>query len=217
MKYFLVGLLALSLNFTVGAQTRVFPVQLNLSSKLTDNRGMPFFERNNTLSYNVEYDGVISLRAQIGKATKTLKFFTGFNPAGEAHVTTITPPEFEKQLSPYLSLETINHIAKSLDIQSSDLKILGLGSGKKLFPEGEGETFFIIVESKRLRRIRQAIYLEYLRNGGPRSGVLAFKPERFYPHITVGYTVKDIHEDDGLLKDIKHSLDSRFILVELGR
>lgn len=111
-----------------------------------------------------------------------------------------------------MTSEKINQIAQDYDIQSSDLRILGIGSGKKLFNGQMGETFFIIVESKKLLQIRNAIYKKYLDYKGPVSGPNAFKPNDFYPHITIGFTHDDIHESDGLIKDVKHSLDRRFQL-----
>ncbi len=196
---------------------RATVTELNISSAMTDNRRILFNERSTALALNVEYDDVKMIRAKIsGVLKKRLKFFDTWETEGEAHVTTITPPEFNNQLTPYVSQDTINRIAANLDIQASDVKVLGLGSGKKVFNGELGETFFIIIQSRKLLAIREAIYLEYLKNGGPKSGPKAFNPRRFFPHITVGFTHDDIHESDGLLKDVEHSLDRRFLLRVTG-
>jgi 2'-5' RNA ligase len=208
-------LLSLNICDAANAQMTNSPKVVTISSKMTQNKGMPFFERSGALALNVEYQDVKNLRADISKTLNfSLKFFDKWDPQGEGHVTVITPPEFTKQLAPYLvSEEDINRIADDFDIQSSTLKLLGIGSGKKNFNGVQGETFFVIVESARLLKIREAIYQVYLRNGGPVTGANAFNPQRFYPHITIGYTNEDIHENDGLLKDVKHSLDKRFKLT----
>lgn len=186
---------------------------LAISSAITYNARMPFFERTPGLALNVEYQDVKRLRSEISKIIgRELAFFKGWDKQGEAHVTTITPPEYNFQLKPYVSPEAINRIAQDFDIQSADVSVLGIGSGKKLFKGEMGETFFIIVRSNKLLQIRQAIYQEYLKNKGPVSGPNAFDPNRFYPHITVGFTHEDIHENDGLIKDVKHSWDERFSL-----
>ncbi|OGT48298.1 MAG: hypothetical protein A3E82_05775 [Gammaproteobacteria bacterium RIFCSPHIGHO2_12_FULL_38_11] len=57
--------------------------------------------------------------------------------------------------------------------------------------------------------IRRQIYQEYLANGGTRQ---AWDPDHYYPHITVGYSLRDLHESDGVIKDVAHSLDNRFEL-----
>lgn len=190
-----------------------FATELTISSAITDNSKMPFIERSSALALNVEYDDIKKLRAEISKALNLkLKFFDKWNHLGEAHVTTITPPEFTNQLVPYVTQEQINKIAEGLNIQASDVKVLGIGSGKKNFNGEQGETFFVIIKSKNLMKIRDAIYQEYLKNGGPASGDKAFKPLNFYGHITIGYTHEDIHESDGLLKDMEHSQDKRLEL-----
>lgn len=70
------------------------------------------------------------------------------------------------------------------------------------------ETFFVIVESEKLRKIRLKIWQAYVGKGGhPKDS----EPAWFFPHITIGFTKQDIHEPD-VLRKIKHSFDSRFYL-----
>ena len=203
----------LTLLFPLLTFAQTTPIVLSVRSELAETSGLPFIERESALALNVNYSGVEKLRREISKhIRKPLKFFTGWSPSGEAHVTTITPPEFQTQLSPYLDQKRINQLAEKLQIQTSDLEILGVGSGQKKFGKEEGETFFLIVRSRKLREIRRAIHRAYLTAGGPLTGPKAFRPDHFFPHITIGYTHLDIHESDGLLKDLEHSFDSRFRL-----
>jgi hypothetical protein len=187
------------------------PHEIRISSDILNTRSMPFIERESAVALNVPYKDIKFIRSEISKSIKRpLKFLQAWDIIGEAHVTTITPPEFNNELSKYISQEQINQIVARMKIQESDLEILGIGSGKKKFGKEIGETFFVIVKSAKLLSIRDEVYREYLKAGGP---VGVFKPRKFYPHITIGFTHEDIHEGDGLLKDLEHSLDRRFKLI----
>ena len=161
----------------------------------------------NALALSIPYGAIVTLRKKIEKQIgKKLDYFKGWNPAGEAHVTTISPPEFVNVLRHGISMKRINEIAREQKIQKADVKLLSIGSGKKVINGKEEETFFVIVDSNSLRNIRFKIYKEFVANGG---NAKSFDPSWFFPHITIGYTLKDIHEPD-VLKDIEHSFDDRF-------
>lgn len=158
----------------------------------------------NSLALNVNYESILKLRTRISTVIgKKLKFFQGWSLDGEAHVTTITPPEYVNTLRHYISIRRIHEIAIEENIQSAELEILGIGSGEKIIDGTKEQTFFVIVDSAKLRHIRMRIYREFVKNGGnPRD----FDPHWFFPHITIGFTLRDIHEPD-ILKNIKYSLD----------
>lgn len=161
-----------------------------------------------TLAMNIPYEPVKKIRQSLSqKLGYQLNFFKLWNPEGEAHVTVITPVEYDQMIKPYLSMESIEQIAQKLQIQKSDFKILGLGRGQAVVNSVPQETYFIIVRSLNLLNIRNQIYQEYLNHGGP---AVAWDPNHFYPHITVGFSLTDLHENQGVLKDVKHSLDRRF-------
>lgn len=165
----------------------------------------------NALAMNIPYQPIAEVRHQLSRVMSyQLNFFKGWSVNGEAHVTVITPPEYATVLSKYVSIQKINEIAIRNAIQNSDLQFLGLGRGQAMIDRQLQSTYFIIVYSKNLIFIRQQIYQEYLKNGGPKEG---WNPLHFYPHITVGFTLRDLHEQDGVLKDVTHSLDPRFQLV----
>ena len=88
--------------------------------------------------------------------------------------------------------------------------IQGLGYGTKQFDDRQGidQTHFIIVTSSNLLKIRHEVYNKYLENGGDAG---CWSPENFYPHITVGYTHKDMHYPD-VEKNLEKSLDKRLNL-----
>lgn len=192
-------------------------VPIPLSASILNNKALPFISHRGkglfqtALAMNVQYAPVKKVRKIISKIIQyPLKFHTAWNKNGEAHVTVITPPEYSQILKKYVSIDKIEQIALQNHIQSSDLSIMGIGKGSAKINGKKESTYFIIVHSKNLLKIRKLIYREYLKNGG-KAG--AWDPTHFFPHITVGYTLRDLHENNGVIKDVPHSLDKRFVLV----
>lgn len=180
-------------------------------------RPMPFITHtgsgpfDNALALNVVYEPIKSLRFSIEQVIKRpLDFNRRWDPQGEAHVTTITPVEFDRVLSKFVDMSEINAIAVANSIQSADLLVLGVGSGKKEINGVVEETFFVIVDSQRLRQIRAEVWRLFVKKGGNPK---AWDPTWFFPHITIGYTKQDIHEPD-VIKNIKGSWDQRFNLIK---
>ena len=181
---------------------------------LKANRHMPFDthvgsgEWDNTLALNVVYGPILELRQQISESVGyELDFLKLWKPNGEAHVTTVTPVEYWRKLRPHLSMERVNQIARSMNIQSAELTIEGIGSAARVKKSEECETFFVIVKSEKLLEIRRAVHKEFVKNGGEAE---SWDPENFFAHITIGYKNSDLHESNGVIKDVKHSLDKRF-------
>lgn len=188
-------------------------VTIKLSKNILDNSQMNFVPHANALAMNIQYQPILELRTQLAKATGLhLNFFDKWNPKGEAHITTLTPPEMEKILAnnqKFMTVKRVDEIAKEMNIQNSRISVEGLGSGRVVLNGVSESTFFVIVKSPELLKIRQQIYNEYVINGGDAK---AWNPTQFYPHITVGFTARDLHESDGVLKDMEHSADKRFFL-----
>ncbi len=189
---------------------------IHLSPAILENDQLPFeSHRGNqpfatALAMNIQYVPVKQVRLALSPFLQyDLNFFTGWNKNGEAHITVITPPEYDNILRPYVDIARIEQIAAQYDIQHSDLTVLGLGRGRVEINHRWEETYFIIMHSNNLLKIREQIYQEYLRNGGPAKN---WDPKHFYAHITVGYSLRDLHETDGVIKDVAHSLDQRFQL-----
>lgn len=184
----------------------------SLDVKIIDTSSMPFVPHlgpgafDNALALNVPYHALKELRAKIEKQTGlTLEYYKGWAQEGEAHVTVITPVEYWEVLRPYISIDEINNIATTHKIQETSLLILGIGRGKSVFKGKEEQTFFIIAASSRLKVLRQAVWKEFVKKGGNPE---AFNPNDFYPHITIGYTLRDLHIQDGVYKDVVHTYDS---------
>lgn len=210
-------LYVLALTFTLLFSSISFAIEyLPLSESVFHNEHMTFMPHrgegplDTTLAMNVQYAPVKTIRDNLSEILNyDLQFFKLWNPNGEAHITVITPPEYFTVIKQFVSIERIEQIALRMHIQYSDLTILGIGRGEAQINNKAEKTYFIIVQSQNLLRIRQEIYKEYLQNGGPAK---AWNPNHYYPHITIGFSLRDLHEADGVIKDMVHSYDSRFEL-----
>ncbi len=210
-KFFLIIIIViLKVSFSQGV------IDLQIENKILNNKELTFYSHrgdgpyDTTLAMSIQYQPVKLLRAELSKELEyNLNFFKLWNPEGEAHITIITPVEYFKNIKRYLSIERIEAIAQEMGVQSSEFEILGLGRGEAEVNQQLQETYFIIVQSPNLLKIRHQIYNEYLANGGPKEG---WNPDDYYPHITIGFSLWDLHISDGVFKDVEHSLDKRFNL-----
>ncbi|TNF29430.1 MAG: hypothetical protein EP319_07155 [Deltaproteobacteria bacterium] len=143
------------------------------------------------LSMDIQYSPIKELWKQTEIETG-LKL----NNRGEAHITTITPPEYFHQLKGVVTIEEIEEIASKMPLQASRFKVVCLGRGIK----DAMSTYYIVVESDDLINLRKKVEMLFLKKGGEKG---KFKAENFYPHITVGFTKRDLHESDGVIKDKK--------------
>lgn len=117
---------------------------------------------------------------------------------GEAHITVVTPIEFFDVLKSHLTMNEIDKLAQTLNIQRAGFEIKCLGRGQVTAEGKTDQTFYIVVNSVKLLEIRKEIQKLFEQKGG---AVNAFKAELFYPHITVGFTTRDLHESDGVIKN----------------
>lgn len=117
---------------------------------------------------------------------------------GEAHITVITPPEFDKILKAHLKIEDINQIAQSAKIQTIKWSTECVGTASAVIDNKTETTYFVVVNSPELLNLRMKIKEAFVRNGGNAKD---FRAEKYQPHITLGYTKRDLHEDDGVSKD----------------
>ena len=178
--------------------------KLAISPQILVSTSVPFISHSgpgafdNALAMNIPYQPVAMVRHQLSALLNyNLSAFKGWNAQGEAHITAITPPEYSI-LGRYVSIYKMNEIAAKNSIQNSDFQILGMGSGFLNVNSNIQSTCFLIVNSLNLLSIRKQIYNEYLRNGGPEG---SWNPLHFYPHITAGFTLRDLHEQDGVIRN----------------
>jgi 2'-5' RNA ligase len=145
------------------------------------------------LAMNLQFDEFLGMRSELEKQiNKQIKH------RGEAHITVISPLEFDQILSKKISIQEINKIAEEMQLQKSPFKKICLGKGTSLLEQQSEATYFVVVQSERLFQIRKMIHQLYQSKGGLASD---FNPEAFYPHITIGFTKRDLHFEDGVIKD----------------
>lgn len=117
---------------------------------------------------------------------------------GEAHITIITPPEFDNVLKDKITIQEINKIAERAKIQEAHLQYRCIGEAKKEIQGHREKAYFIVVIAPALLEIRKEIQKLYISRGGSKK---AFNPDLFFPHITLGYTLRDLHYEEGAIKD----------------
>lgn len=117
---------------------------------------------------------------------------------GEAHVTVISPPEYDNVLSKFVDISEINFIAESFHIQNSRFKISCLGRDAK-FADGQAQEVYNLVlrDTHRFVEIRKAVFNLFKSRGGEGS---LFQPEAFWGHITLGFLHRDLFIEDGIFK-----------------
>ncbi|MBY0515504.1 MAG: 2'-5' RNA ligase family protein [Bacteriovoracaceae bacterium] len=117
---------------------------------------------------------------------------------GESHITVITPVEFWNLLRPQgITIETLNQLAQEANIQAFPFREICLGKGVLK----NEETYYVVIHSPDILNFRKKIQL-LLKEPNK------FRPENYYPHITIGFTQRDLHESDGVLKDEKSCFKS---------
>lgn len=143
----------------------------------------------NYIRYDLDYKPFetqrLNLEKQIGKPLKN---------RGEAHITVITPPEFVI-LSKYLKPEQIHKLANESLVKKPKYEQICLGAGRLMIAQHEEQTYFVVVASNELLQIRHKLA------NAAKAPVEKFNPDLFFPHITLGFTARDLHYEDGLIKD----------------
>ena len=111
---------------------------------------------------------------------------------GEAHITVITPPEF-KTLSANANPESLHQDWQ--DWKTKNFSKVCLGEGVLKEKNKVLKTYYVVVESPELLAFRKFLKEKYAAKD--------FNAETFYPHITLGFTEKDLHFEQGVIKSPK--------------
>lgn len=115
---------------------------------------------------------------------------------GESHVTVLTPPEFDA-IKSRVSMTDLDNLAVKAKIQRTHLEAICVGRGEAAIDGANEQTYFLVVAAPELFALRREIEsLVKSRGGSPN----AFLAERFYPHITIGFTKTDLHESHHVIK-----------------
>lgn len=117
---------------------------------------------------------------------------------GEAHITVISPVEYDNVLKRHMNIEEINRIAEAAHIEQTPFQEVCIGRGQKVL-QGEAEkTYFVVVKAPGLVRIREMVAAAFAAHGGHPQD---FRPEIFFPHVTLGFTSRDLFFEDGVIKN----------------
>jgi 2'-5' RNA ligase len=164
-----------------------------LSAAVYDDGGRPFVPNSAYLGLDVNFPPVDAARQLLqADLPYTLK------TRGEAHITVVTPVEYQKTLKAKLPMATINQLAKTAGLQGMAFQVDCVGHASAVLDGHEEHAYFLVVESYDLKGLRQKIQDAFVAAGGAED---AFKPDDFQPHITLGFTKRDLHEEDGVVKD----------------
>lgn len=144
------------------------------------------------LSMNLPYEPFQQIREQLEQMLG--KKLTNRD---EAHITVITPPEYDV-LKSKINIQEINQIAMEMHLQKSKYKPLCIGQGELKLNNQFEQTYYVVVASEALFAIRQKIEDIYVLRGGQKNN---FRAEVYYPHVTLGFTLRDLHYEDGVIKD----------------
>lgn len=179
--------------------SQVSAADLLLSSQIHKSDSVEFLSFNEPtqwgswLQQNLPYAPAQKLAAQL-ETSYQVKLKT----RGEAHITVITPVEYWNVLKPAgLTMQEIIQAALKLKIQNAKFEVVCLGRGTAQLDNKPEQTYFVVVRSEDLVNIRKEIHRLFILKGGDRT---KFDPLRYYPHITLGFTKRDLHESDGIIK-----------------
>lgn len=189
MKILIVYATFLVTNFT-------FAADMQLSGKTSTDKFVEHTDNSafgSWLGLNLEFAPFNTLRQDVEKIIKYK-----LTNRGEAHITVVTPPEYDKVLKAHLKIQDINKIAKDFKIQSATWKAECVGTASLVIDNKTESTYFVVVTSDELIKLRHKIKQAFEQNGGDRD---SFVPEKYQPHVTLGYTKRDLHFEDGVSKD----------------
>ncbi len=158
-----------------------------------------------------EKDGYLAMNLNFKAVQPVFKLSDNFSyrplkNRGEAHITVISPIEYKQDLAQYIKITEINEIAKKSDLQNADIKQICLGRGRLKKDDQLMDTYFIVVESEKIMNIRSQIEKLYKERGGTH-----FDAKAYNPHITIGFTDRDLHFEDGIIKDKKSCMEELHI------
>lgn len=145
------------------------------------------------LAMKVSYPPVMDIYQRL-QLTERIRLKT----RGEAHITLVTPPEYFDILRAHISMAEIENLLGAKAIQKSSFTPLCIGRGQITKGRKRLSTYYMVVQSEELLKLRRRIHQFFVERGGDPT---AFVPEKYYPHITLGFTKRDLHLSDGVKKD----------------
>lgn len=154
------------------------------------------------VSYDLEYSAFEKLRTEL-EARLKIKL----ENRGEAHITIVTPPEFS-MLAEVLKPEEIHRSVQQAFLKEKSPKIetVCLGQGVLRHEStNEAQTWFLVVKFPVALGAREKLAEEFgkrLASLPDSKSSTVFKAREFYPHVTLGFIGRDLHLQDGVIKNI---------------
>ncbi len=115
----------------------------------------------------------------------------------EAHITVITPAEM-RILSQTIKVNTVEKVVVKESAMKAPVKVLCLKKVTVVLGKATEESWFISVSSPELLEFRKQVWRRFVANGGLPDD---FQWKRWSPHITVGFTSRDLHDEDRISKE----------------
>lgn len=84
------------------------------------------------------------------------------------------------------------------NIQSLNWTAECVGTASLVINNNTETVYFVVVNSPALFELRKKINEAFIRNGGDKK---AFDPNKYEPHVTLGYTKRDLFMEDGVSKN----------------
>ncbi|KAG2181589.1 hypothetical protein INT44_008404 [Umbelopsis vinacea] len=161
-----------------------------LDARIHDTSKIPFVPHTDPIMWlglELNYSYIQPIFEDLNKSSSNLQ------SRGEAHITVISPPEYEVLAKVNISIDDINTIAAEHNIQASKFRVICLGKAELQ----ENSVYQLIVSSPDLVDIRTKLFQLYWSKGG---NTALFDPKSFWPHITVGFTEHDLFLENGVFK-----------------
>jgi 2'-5' RNA ligase len=163
---------------------------------------MPFssqYSEDGALIRSIHYSSVNALIPQLNSL-----FNLDLEDRKEAHITVVTPTEFQSSL---IKVFTVNEMLARYSSHIQDLPFEVVCVGSRISSNGQNLVFYLVVKSAELSEIRFDLAQEAKFRAQAQNIPLVFKPEAFWAHITIGYIKGDVFEfskgPESCLSDVK--------------
>ncbi len=141
------------------------------------------------VTVDLEYSAFESARHRLEK-----KIGLKLGNRGEAHITVVTPPEYKILATKLEAKEIESLIEANLVISKNSIKPVCIGQGVAK----TDQTWFVVVEMESAKVARKQLADAFVKAGG---APVDFNADEFHPHVTLGFDKRDLHLQDGVVKD----------------
>jgi hypothetical protein len=159
---------------------------LTIDKTVTDTANLAYSPKRNYVQQVVDFGKVRPFFDQLNAT------FGPLRSRGEAHITVVTPPEFQV-LQSQVSIQELDGLAQDPSLQATEFSIVCLA---RQSPTNSLFTYNLIVDAPGLFEYRRKVQSVFEQRGGQ-----GFDAEFYFPHITLGFEQRDYHISDGIFKN----------------